>query len=73
MTDVIIRFPDRPKPAALSRNAEHRPAQILFFTGVRYERQVSPVLHDASASPDQNSPGRDTPKQGNGQRRRRRG
>ena len=36
---IVIPFAPRAKPAQAALAAPSEPAQILFFTGVRYERQ----------------------------------
>jgi hypothetical protein len=80
MPDVIIRFPGRLKPAPVQGGNHAEPAQILFFTGVRYEREGMPNgcvssnhVSPTTDSPNQDSPNQGSPTQGNGQRRRRRG
>jgi hypothetical protein len=64
---VLIYLPERPEPA---RNHEPRPpgaAEILFFTGIRYERHDDAVTPATTSRPAKRSIG-DTPRP-----RRRRG
>jgi hypothetical protein len=66
MTATIIRFPDRISLAQPENLNTMQRADILFFTGVRYERAPAEL-----AVPQIDTP--TSPTQGNGQRRRRRG
>ena len=43
---IVIPFAPRAKPAQPNLAAPREPAQILFFTGVRYERQAEPMPID---------------------------
>jgi len=43
LMSIVIPFAPRPKPAQGVPETSSRPAQILFFTGVRYERQPEPA------------------------------
>lgn len=46
---IVIPFAPRAKTAHLPASAPSAPAQILFFTGVRYERQPEPAPAETQA------------------------
>jgi hypothetical protein len=47
----LVKFDQRPRPAATSEGRRPGDAQILIFTGVRYERATTPVLPDTRLDP----------------------
>jgi hypothetical protein len=64
MGDVILFAPRRQSDAARRRGGEPVEAQIMFFTGVRYQRMSEPAATDASD---------DRPGSARGKRKRKRG
>jgi hypothetical protein len=71
MGDLILFRPSRNAARSNSASAPSQDARILFFTGVRYKREIEPAPAPASA-------GRDAPPKGGmdgtgGGRRKRRG
>lgn len=48
--NLIVQFPKRGRALRRSEVRRGPPAQILFFTGVRYERHASAMAGDDSLS-----------------------
>jgi hypothetical protein len=52
MSAVIVEFPMRDKAAVKTvREADHGPAQVIIFTGVRHERLEEISLGDETDTP----------------------
>jgi hypothetical protein len=69
MGDLIL-FRPRPGQSSLSTPAPPNGAQIMFFTGVRYERLTEPTVaqHEGGVDP---APKENVGKSGRGRKRRR--
>jgi hypothetical protein len=56
---LVLAFDAAPRPASrlpASRREPERTADILFFTGVRYERRDGPEPSSPAVSPEQTAP-----------------
>jgi len=51
MGDVILLSPRRQSGAARRRDGESAEAQIMFFTGVRYQRMIEPTTTETNGGP----------------------